>query len=367
MSSDDFWNRLEMERQRHIADAKELRSHDLWKFWEEAHRRISDCYERTQHRVRRQPNTVGEQGESDWKALLRDWLPATYEIVTRGRLLYDDGDTSPELDLLVLKPGYPKGMVDYKYYLADGVAAAFECKRTLKSSHISSAVQTASAIQTKLRPRVGDPRRELFGPMLFGLLTHTHSWTKPKSIPIPTVEKELEQASRDVVHSPRNLIDVVCIGDLCSWHVSKHTGFQHHVTAGWTRSSGSPEEAEVLEVIEGVRSGTLDEASLQALLDRSRKPLGVLGNLLMTPGIYMGATIPPVGFLVCSILERLAWEDPALRPIGRLFRKYVDIFAHTTFAWGYWSYAGFSTNLREKLLQSERDVPADPDWDDWAF
>src|SRR6185369_14151226 len=175
MTSDSVWSQISELRQRHLRNANDFRSHDLWRFWEEANRRISVQYQRVQHRVSGQPNTTGEQGESDWGTILRDWLPSGYEIVTRGRLIYNDGETSPEVDLLVLRPGYPKAMLDYKYYLADSVPAAFECKRTLQSSHIDDAVHDASCIQSKLRPRFGNPRRELFRPTIGGLLAHTHS------------------------------------------------------------------------------------------------------------------------------------------------------------------------------------------------
>lgn len=366
--SDDFWKQIEENRKRHLSDAKELRSHDLWSFWKEAQRQIAAQYERVQHRASIHPNTAGDQGETDWKVLLEDWLPPAYKIVTRGRLLYTNGSTSPELDLIVLKPGYPPAMLTHKYYLADGVAAVFECKRTLQASHIDEAVATANGIQSNLITRSGDPRRELFGPIVTGLLAHTHSWTKPNSTPLVNIEEQLERTSEALVHEPRNLIDILCVGDLCSWNVWKQTGFQFQVTAGWGRSAASQEDETARQVVQSAADGMGSIEALDMLIRKDpRQMVGILQSVVMHPGVFAGEELSPVGYFVCAILEKLAWEDPAIRPTATLFRKFRETFSNTKAAWGYWNYGGFSEEVRERLLVNSTPTPLDAEWDPWKL
>jgi hypothetical protein len=47
--------------------------------------------------------------------------------VTKGRILTETGYASPQIDVLILHPSYPKILLDKKMYLSGGVAAAFEC------------------------------------------------------------------------------------------------------------------------------------------------------------------------------------------------------------------------------------------------
>jgi len=61
--------------------------------------------------------TTGEEGEENWKALLKDWLPPQFQLVTRGRIIFRDGHVSPQMDLLILSPAYPPGLVHKKLYL----------------------------------------------------------------------------------------------------------------------------------------------------------------------------------------------------------------------------------------------------------
>ena len=67
-------------------------------------------YERIRARSRDDPGTAGDQAEEDWAAILRNWLPANYTVVTKGRILFEDGTSSPQMDVLVLSPSYPRGL-----------------------------------------------------------------------------------------------------------------------------------------------------------------------------------------------------------------------------------------------------------------
>lgn len=365
MTTDDVWAQLAETQRKHLRQTEQLRSHDLWSFMQEASRRIATQYQRILGRASKHPNTAGEQGESDWQTLLKDWIPASYEIVTRGHLVYGDGTTSPELDLIVLKPGYPRAMLDHKYYLADGVAGAFECKRTLHATHIREAVEVARGIQRKFPSRTGNPRREMYGPVFFGLLAHTHSWKGPHSTPIENIEKAIEEASEQAAH-PRELIDLICVGDLSSWMVWKQTGFTFMgggLLVGWSRSAPQPGDEEKLRLIERSMS---DRVPLAELGKEPEKWLSVLGNLLMKPGVLTGESIPSVGFAVCAILKMLAWEDEGIRSIARLFRKYLETFNHSSVGWRNWGYGIFSDEVCAKLNgNGELPAPADPDWNPW--
>ena len=97
---------------------------------------IAADYERIRNRVSEDPGTAGDDGEETWAGLLREWLPPTYTVVTKGRVIAPDGKASPQVDVLVLKGVYPKKLLNRKMYLSAGVAAAFECKLTLRSEKI---------------------------------------------------------------------------------------------------------------------------------------------------------------------------------------------------------------------------------------
>src|SRR5947209_474281 len=124
-----------------MADTK---THDLYAFMRQLSVEMSAEYDRIQMRATEDSGTAGDQGEENWADLLKDWLPPSYEIVTKGRFISQDGITSPQVDVLVLHGTYPKKLLSKKLYLAAGVAAAFECKITLKASHIAEAVENCA-------------------------------------------------------------------------------------------------------------------------------------------------------------------------------------------------------------------------------
>jgi hypothetical protein len=126
------------------------KSHDLADFMQAVTEDIGREYERIQKRVGEDPGTAGDQGEENWASVLRNWLPQTYHVVTKGRILSFDGVAGPQIDILVLRPVYPRHLMDKKLYLAGGVAAAFECKLTLKPEHIKKAVENALSISSTL-------------------------------------------------------------------------------------------------------------------------------------------------------------------------------------------------------------------------
>src|SRR5579864_7944483 len=133
-------------------------------------------YARIRARAREDPGTAGDEGEENWAEILRGWLPATYQVETKGRLIGHDGRMTPQVDIVVLKPSYPRRLLKKKVFLAGGVAAAFECKATLTAAHVATAVETCTKVKSLFEPRQGSPYRELRSPIVFGLLAHSHSW-----------------------------------------------------------------------------------------------------------------------------------------------------------------------------------------------
>jgi hypothetical protein len=124
------------------------KNHDLYDFMLQISAEMSAEYKRIQMRATEDPGTAGDQGEENWAEVLREWLPRTYEVVTKGRIISQEGVTSPQIDVLVLKGAYPKKLLNKKLYLSAGVAAAFECKTTLKASHILEAVENCIKIKS---------------------------------------------------------------------------------------------------------------------------------------------------------------------------------------------------------------------------
>ena len=133
------------------------KSHDLHDFMKQLRDEMAAEYDRIQKRAPEDPGTAGDQGEENWAELLRGWLPRTYQVVTKGRIISADGRTSPQVDVLILKDVYPEKRLKKKLYLAAGVAAAFECKITLKASHIEEAVKRCVEIKNLYPVREGTP------------------------------------------------------------------------------------------------------------------------------------------------------------------------------------------------------------------
>ena len=182
-------------------------------------------YLRIRFRAAEDPGTAGDQGEENWAELLREWLPPTYRIVTKGRILSSDGRASPQVDVLVLKDVYPEKLLNKKLYLSAGVAAAFECKTTLTANHIEQAAQTCVEIKSLYADRIGTPYQEIHSPVVYGLLSHSHSWKGARSTPAANVEHKWIQADHDYSQHPKHSLDLICVSDLEVWPESHWQGF----------------------------------------------------------------------------------------------------------------------------------------------
>lgn len=194
-----------------------MKQHDLFDFFKNANNEISKEYERICRRTIEDPGTAGDQGEANWKRLLEMWLPPYFHVVNKGRIIGDTGETSPQIDLLVLSPEYPKQLIDCKQYLAGGVVAAFECKTTLKREHIKE-LMIASRKISELAPREnGNPRKDLKRSIYYGLLSHSHEWKQENSNPINNIRRAISQFDHEIIKHPIEMPDLICVSDLRTW------------------------------------------------------------------------------------------------------------------------------------------------------
>jgi hypothetical protein len=258
----------------------ETQQHDLHDFMSQITNEMESEYQRIRRRAPQDPGTAGDQGEQNWAELLKGWLPSGYCVVTKGRLIGYQDHTSPQVDVIILKPSYPRKLRSTKLYLAAGVAAAFECKTTLITSHIKEAVETAVVVKSLCTPRFGSPYQELRAPIIYGLLAHTHDWKSQGSDPLSNIDNKLRAEDEAIVTThPRLGLDLLCVADVATW-------------SAWVMS---------LDVLSN--AGTPDPT-----------------QLLTSHAKYAGTTrthpFTPIGAFIASLTQKLAWEDPICRDLA---------------------------------------------------
>ena len=310
------------------------KTHDLKDFMRQLSNEMAAEYDRIQKRATEDPGTAGDQGEENWAELLSGWLPRSYEVVTKGRIISQDGRTSPQVDVLVLKSVYPEKLLNKKLYLAAGVAAAFECKTTLKAAHIEQAVKTCAEIKNLYPAREGTPYKELHTPIVYGLLTHSHSWKGPNATPEDNIRQKLWESDIFHVLHPRECLDLLCVADLTTWTLYKSLFISDYELSG----------APVYEA-----NGLMKTAYIQR-----------------TPS-YDGQTkrSTPIGNLISSLSRRIAWEDPILRDFVNYY-WYAGIASGGTSIDRLWPASVYSEKVRRYIQDSGRLVGTNLlRWDEW--
>lgn len=313
----------------------QAKTHDLHDFMRQISVEMSAEYDRIQKRASEDPGTAGDQGEENWAELLRDWLPRSYEVVTKGRIISQEGDASPQIDILVLKSSYPKKMLNKKLYLAAGVAAAFECKTTLKASHISEAFNTCAKIKSLYRKRVGTPYAELHSPIVYGLLAHSHSWKGDKSTPEDNIQGKLYDSDAAYVYHPRHQLDILCVADLATWTSSVSTFIGPHQVLDWAPmiqcygENGSASSAYVGHAY-----------SYQKELEQ----------------------FTSIGVLISFLSQKLAWEDPAFRDLADYYRM-VNIAGSGNGYMRHWPASIYSDEIRSRVEAGM--LSRGKSWDEW--
>lgn len=269
------------------------KTHDLYDFMRQISAEMAAEYNRIQMRATEDPGTAGDQGEENWAELLRDWLPRTYEVVTKGRIISQEGATSPQIDVLVLNGAYPKKLLNKKLYLAAGVAAAFECKTTLKASHISEAMENCAKIKSLYPNRTGTPYKELHSPLVYGLLAHSHVWKGESSTPEQNIEQKLQEVDGLWVTHPRLQLDLLCVADLAAWTSSTMTFFGPRQLPDWS----------TMAPIYGMKG-----SATSAYIGHTRS------------GEQQVEQFTPIGVLISYLSQKLAWENASLRDLADYYR-----------------------------------------------
>ncbi len=273
--------------------------HDLVDFMRQVSIEMASEYDRIRRRALEDPGTAGDQGEENWASVLRDWLPSTYEVVTKGRIIGEDGGISPQVDVVVLKDVYPKKLLDKKLYLANGVAAAFECKTTLRADHIARAVETGVEIKRLFPARTGTLYRELHAPILYGLLAHSHDWKSPNSRPKDNVTEKLIESDQSYVSHPRESLDLLCVADLGTWALTKLALLPSDAVTRMRQLSydvpSGPQYAK------GIAWTSYFSHAMEA--------------------VNQEETFTPIGCLIAYLSRKLAWGNPSLRQLAEYYPK----------------------------------------------
>ena len=272
--------------------------HDLHDFMLQAQHEMSAEYERISKRAAQDPGTAGDEGEENWAQLLSDWLPSSFSVVTKGRVLADNGMTSRQMDVIVLKGTYPRALINKKTYLAAGVAAAFECKNTLRADHIVKAVRTSADLKGLYPSREGSPYKELCSPVIYGLLAHSHSWKGEHSTPEQNITDRLRESENAHVQHPRLGLDLVCVADLCTWTRSAWT-YVHPKIINPQLSDEALQAAILLTLMPGARTMYL------------RSPYREIPHENGTA----------IGSAISHLINRLAWENPEMRDMAEYFNR----------------------------------------------
>jgi hypothetical protein len=260
--------------------------HALSTFLQQDLDELASEYTRIYARTIEDPGTAGDEGEENWANLLREWLPNGYTVVTKGRIIGVTGEASQQIDVLVLKPAYPTRLLRKKLYLANGVAAAFECKTTLSSSHLTKAAVTAATVQRLAGRRAGSPYRELMGSPVYGVLAHGHAWQRQESKPRENIQRALWDINIGAAH-PVDLPDLICVANLGCWKLAVHT--DSRITSG--------------------AAGQLGESNAQ------------VQTMYLSWHESSGQPPPnPVAAAVTTLLGRLGWEDVSIQPLADYFR-----------------------------------------------
>ena len=314
----------------------EEKPHDLYEFMRQLSDEMAAEYNRIQMRATEDPGTAGDQGEENWAELLRGWLPRTYEIVTKGRIISQDGHTSPQIDVLVLKSIYPERLLTKKLYLAAGVAAAFECKTTLKAAHIEQAVKTCADIKNLYPVREGTPYQELYAPVVYGLLAHSHSWKGDNSTPEDNIRQKLMESDRLYVSHPRECLDLLCVADLGTWKIMKFLA---------SLALASPSNVSISSVLE--RDLTLQTAYMMAT------------STLKNQSEYF----TPIGSCIFDLSQELAWEDTQLREISQYYTS-TKMSGSSEGKPRLWDSFSFSKNVMQQLRNHHFTLE---NWNEWSL
>ena len=288
---------------------------------------ITAEYDSIHNQSEKDSKTTGDQRREIWTAFLRKLLPNSYEVVTNAKIINRDKKTSPEVDVLVLKNVDSKESHHDKLYSADDVAAVFECKTTLRASHIADAIQTCAKIKNLYPIRVGTPYKELHAPIVYGLLAHSHSWKGNNSTPGLNIARNLSKYDHQHVSHPRQTLDLLCVADLGAWTSSKSV---------FVSRQDDPEKLVLSSYVERI------------LFHDDR-----FGHF------------KPIVSLISNLSQRLAWENPTLRNFAEYYRI-TNISSNSQSSLRLWSSSIYSEMVRRRAEAGYLSTGQTSFWDEWT-
>lgn len=292
-------------------------------------------YERIQLRGREDPGTAGDQGEENWAELLRGWLPSTYHVVTKGRIVGPQGESSPQVDVIVLYPAYPRSLISNKHYLASGVAAAFECKITLRAEHLTQAFENSVRVKSLLSREHGTPRKELFNPPYYGLLAHSHAWKASGQKFVFDMLERIHERQFDGPQEPWQMLDLICVANEATFPLHKHIDMGPQLT---------PEELSEMEEAFGAREGI---------------STGYFCYWQGEPRTHRGTVL---GILVSELVRNLAIGDSSLRDIASFYSQ-TNMVAGGLGQPNLWNPKILSEAVADRLRECG---PEDDRWSEWG-
>lgn len=214
-------------------------------------------------------------------------------MVTKGRILDLDGASSRQLAVMVLHPAYPRRLRNFKYYLPEGVAAAFECKTTLRRRDIGSFIETCASVKRTRESLSRSPFDDLHRPIVVGLLAHSVDLgPRTRDGVIERSWRVLEEEIQKRLDQPWLLPDVLCIADTVTLALDTPIYFGDALNEVYADPSASLSE------------GAIETAYIQQLSDSE-------------DGVEQGAV--NIGALIAGVTERLAWNDETLRDLAMFF------------------------------------------------
>lgn len=140
-------------------------------------------------RITKQPGIVGDATEAGWKAMLCNFLPGRYGVVS-GKVVDSKGHQSEQIDVIVHDTFYSPLMFTIgadRFVPVESVYAVFEIKQTLNKGHLDAAAQKAESVRRLYRTSAEIPNHFDIGvskdlsrfPILAGLLTSESEWAVP--------------------------------------------------------------------------------------------------------------------------------------------------------------------------------------------
>ena len=338
------------------------KTHDLYNFMQQISKDMAADYKRIYRQSTKDSATVGNQGEKNWMELLREWLPRTYKVVTKGQIISQDGCVSPLVDVLVLKDIYPEKLISKELYLAAGVAAAFECRATLEAEHIEKAMKTCAEIKNLYPKREGTPYKELHTPIVYGLLAHSYSWEGTNSTPEVNIKNKLLESDQSHVSHPRECLDILCVADLATWISCKMTFVGPRVNPNYKSSPFSVYEPKGAALSSYVGYTTSSDGKVND--SNSILPKIITGS---GPPPSPGSQVEhftPIGALISKLTRQLAWEDSALCDLADYYQS-TNISGIGEGDFRPWSKSIYSKTVRRRAENGHLTRGKAAFWDEW--